>query len=422
MKRWAWVLGVVLAGCDDSEVPAMTASPAAVVPKARAATVALYGDPAVTTLTPFPSNRYTSTDSSSPTGLRVKIDARPAQDAVLGAFPQLAAQLSGADGFSTVGGVAVSFQGDLEPTQLARGVDGYTTPDAPLVMLDVDAASPERGQATPLVVSYYPTRSTDDGPRVDYTLVAQPARPLRPRTSYLFVVTSRLRDLKGLPVGPSEATDALLAGGEGAYGARVRAALPLLKKAFDVGADQIALATLFTTASVIDETFAMAGGLRSSSTPELAGALTVVEKGQGGDPRVRFKGAYGSPEFRQTKGDGRFQIKAGAPTPQASVDLEFLLSFSDRNAVGPRPVVIYGHGIGGDKEEVWGTSQRLAGVGDGGVAVIGIDAPEHGARALPGSNPIFSFFAIDDKTGAFDLFRVRDRAVCREVQTANPAV
>jgi hypothetical protein len=409
MKRcWALMLGFLLSGCSDNEGATAGGNAGAVMPKARAATLALYGDPQTGALTPFPSNRYTVADSSSRTGLRTRV-ASIATDAVMVAFPTFADQLSGADGFSTVGGVAVSFGGDLDPAILSPGTGDFTGAMAPLVLLDVDDHSPERGQAIPLVVSYYPTPTTDDGPRVDFTLVAQPARPLRPRTSYLFAVTSRLKDARGAAVGPTEATDALLAGGEGAYGAQVRAALPLLRTAAGVVSDQIALVTLFTTASVIDETFAMAQQRRAAPSPHLVGDLAVVATAPEPDRRIRFKGRFNAPEFRQIMGNGQFQIKDGAPVAQAEVDLEFLLSLSDREAVGPRPIVIFAHGLGSDKEEVWDTSLRLA---DLGAAVIGIDAPYHGSRGEPGTDPhasaLFNFFALDQDNGSFDLLRIRD--------------
>ncbi|MCS6899481.1 MAG: alpha/beta fold hydrolase [Myxococcales bacterium] len=73
--------------------------------------------------------------------------------------------------------------------------------------------------------------------------------------------------------------------------------------------------------------------------------------------------------------------------------------------------MIYGHGLGGDKEDVWKTSERLAEVAEHGVAVIGIDAPEHGSRGVPNADlaqSVFEFFALDDKSGSFDLRRARD--------------
>jgi pimeloyl-ACP methyl ester carboxylesterase len=75
--------------------------------------------------------------------------------------------------------------------------------------------------------------------------------------------------------------------------------------------------------------------------------------------------------------------------------------------------VIFGHGLGGDKDDTWGTTERLAELG---VAVIGIDAPEHGSRSDPPTKDgksnliqsVTAFFAADPDTKAFDLEKVRD--------------
>jgi pimeloyl-ACP methyl ester carboxylesterase len=405
----AWSLGLLLlalvAGCDDLEKrPAR-----GVARRPVAGTVALYGPQQSSPLAPYPSDQYLVPDASSPTGRRVVIDASSASDPLLTTYPDLVKQLSGSDGFSTVGGVAVTFSGDIDPAILDLGVDAFTRDDAPLMLINVDSASPGRGERLPLVVKYYPSRAADGDVRDDFTLVAQPARPLRPRTTYLLVVTSRLKDAKGSPVGATEAMAAVLDGLDTSnYAATVREALPLVKEATGLGTEEIALATRFTTASVVEETFAMAKALRKTAPAALDGELTVVAQ-QGG--RVRFQGRYKAPEYRKAKPDGKWQIEGGAPVPQGEASLEFLLSFSDGAYSGPRPVVIYGHGLGGDKEGVWGTSERLAGAAEHGVAVIGIDAPEHGSRGVPNADladSVFEFFALDDKSGSFDLQRARD--------------
>ena len=93
--------------------------------------------------------------------------------------------------------------------------------------------------------------------------------------------------------------------------------------------------------------------------------------------------------------------------------LELYLTFSDATKSGPRPIVIFGHGLGGDKDSVWGTAERLAELG---VAVVGIDAPEHGSRSDPptkdGKSDLFGavtgFFAANPDTKQFDMERVRE--------------
>ncbi len=398
------LLLALVAGCDDLEK-----RPARGVARPVAGTVALYGPQQSSPLAPYPSDRYLVPDASSPTGRRVAIDASSTGDPLLTTYPDLVGQLGGSDGFSTVGGVAVTFSGDLDPAILDLGVDAFTRDDTPILLINVDSASPGRGERLPLVVKYYPSRAADGDVRDDFTLVAQPARPLRPRTTYLLAVTSRLKDAKGSPVGATEAMAAVLDGPDtSGYAAAVREALPLVKEATGLEAEEIALATRFTTASVVEETFAMAKALREAAPATLDGELAVVAQ-QGG--RVRFRGRYRAPEYRKAKPDGKWQIKDGAPVPQREASLEFLLSFSDGAYSGPRPVVIYGHGLGGDKEGVWGTSERLAEAAEHGVAVIGIDAPEHGSRGVPNADladSVFEFFALDDKSGSFDLQRARD--------------
>ncbi|MCS6899480.1 MAG: hypothetical protein NZX77_06885 [Polyangiaceae bacterium] len=186
------------------------------------------------------------------------------------------------------------------------------------------------------LVKYYPSRAADGEPRDDFTLVAQPARPLRPRTTYLLVVTSRLKDAKGSPVGATEAMRAVLDGSDPSdYAAAVREALLAVKAATGLGSEEIALATRFTTGSVVEETFAMARELRKTIPPALDRELNVVAQQ---DKRVRFQGRYRAPEYRKAKPDGTWRIEGGAPVLQGEASLEFLLSFSDGTYSGPRPV------------------------------------------------------------------------------------
>ena len=77
------------------------------------------------------------------------------------------------------------------------------------------------------------------------------------------------------------------------------------------------------------------------------------------------------------------------------------LAFSDSAHSGPRPVVIFQHGLAGDKDGSWGTAERLAELN---AAVFSIDSPEHGSRG-DGSEltAVFHFFGIDEKTQVFDI-------------------
>lgn len=149
---------------------------------ASAPVFALYGPAKTTKLTPYPSNRYTKIDSTSATGLRVDLRPETTGDSVLLAYPKTMADLDTIDGFSTVGGVYVSFSGEVDAASFTRALEGYPGADAPAVLIDVDEKSPEKGRTVGLLPLY---ATTSDGvydyTSQDDTLVFQPAKPLRPR-------------------------------------------------------------------------------------------------------------------------------------------------------------------------------------------------------------------------------------------------
>jgi pimeloyl-ACP methyl ester carboxylesterase len=151
----------------------------------------------------------------------------------------------------------------------------------------------------------------------------------------------------------------------------------------------------------------MAKAARASAVPALLEPWSV-EAPIEGDGRVRFRAVYEAPEYRKPAPDGKWQIEGGAPVVQKKVGLEVFLAFADGTKSGPRPVVFYGHGLGGDKDGSWGTAGRLADIN---AAVIAIDSPEHGSRSEEETNVLsssFAFFGIDPDTQSFDIRRARD--------------
>lgn len=376
-----------------------------------AATRVLYGPRRSTKLTPFPSNRYTRADGASPTGQRLSISTDTTDDTLPALYPSITNQLNEQDGFSTVGGITIHFSGAVDPASFMRGSDDYRSTDSPLRLIDVDPSSPERGSTRGLVVRYYP-EDADDGQSGDYLLVAQPSTPLRQRTTYLFVVTDALKDASGAAVGASDDMALLLDGKQqGAYEESIRDALGSIREAQALTVDHVALASLFTTQTVQDETFAMAAALRTSPAPALDGEVTLAQIDDAQpNGRISFRGHFIAPEWRSAT-DGRFRFdESGAPVVQSMASLEFLLVFSDRQQTGPRPVVIFAHGLGSSKAMTWDAAGWLA---DQGVAVIGIDAPGHGSRAAEGTkgsmlDTAFAFFAVDFDTRTFNLARGRD--------------
>lgn len=385
--------------------------------------VALYGQPAATFLSPYPSNRYTQPDAATTTGLRVHLGPDVTNDPLITGFDKTLEQLNEMDGFSTVGGVVVNFDGPInaqslvidenaEPPLLGPILDAtdYQKPGAPFYLVDVDLNSPDLGKPIGLIPQWYPQPADVDF-SADFTLVAEPATPLRPQTKYAFVVTTALHSADNIAIARSPDMDALLgAGAEGEYGKSVSDALGEIEKGIGVKRSDVALATVFTTASVTAGLEATGIAARKAPVPAI---LSAWEVQQGPEPggRVRFKATYEAPEYRSMAG-GTWEFDKGTPVVQKKVGLETFLAFSKASVSGKRPVVIYGHGLGGDKDGTWGTADRLSAIDPNGVAIFGIDSPEHGSRARdPNQDPLFAafyFFGIDDKTQAFNIGQARD--------------
>lgn len=391
------LLALALVSCSSSDGVSNT-------PAAAPTVHALFGPRETTRLTPYPSDRYTRDDPGSPTGLRVDVRAETTGDPLIATYPQTVADLDRLDGFSTVGGVYVNFDGDVDPASLRE-------PGA-AALVDVDDASPDKGKSVSLVPLYATTSDAErDYTSVDHTALFQPARPLRPRTKYLFVLTDRVRAQAGARVAPSDDTRALLDGRtDDPYARSVRATLPILEASTGIARASIVLATHFTTQTVHDELLAAAAARRAAEPPKIVAAPSVAE-GPVADGRVRFALSFEAPEYRTKKPAGRFVVEGGKPAPQSTATLEALLAFSDATKSGPRPIVIFGHGLGGTKDGVWGTAERLKSLN---VAVFGIDAPEHGSRgegaAKDPLTPVFSFFGIEEQTKgeSFVIARARD--------------
>jgi hypothetical protein len=402
-----------LSGCGNG--PPVTNNPPA------PSIYAIYGKGTDTSLVPYPSDRYTKADPSSKTGLRVDIGAQSTGDALVLALPDTVAEVNAMDGFSTVGGVAVGFTGpidihgivideDASPpvTDPPRDADDYKKAGAPFVLVNVDPNSKQKGTAVGLVPKWWAQAKDDYYKTDEFTLVAQPAEPLRPGTRYLFAVTDALKAADGGAVGASKEMAAVISGDDASpYAAEVRDGLSVLEGSMGVAKDHVVLATAFTTATVHDDLLAAASAARKKDAPAQLEPWTI-ETPMEADGRVRFRAVYEAPEYRGAD-DGKWHIGPdGAPVVQKKVGLEVFLAFSNGMKSGPRPVVFFAHGLGGTKDGNWGTAGRLVDID---AAVFAIDSPEHGSRSVDPSKPIiatFRFFGIDPDTQKFDIEKARD--------------
>jgi hypothetical protein len=169
MRRLALAVALAVVGCSADGT---------FIPQPHA----LYGPAATTGLSPYPSDRYTTPDPTTATGLRVLIDATTTSDPMVTTVASTVATLNTLDGFSTLGGVTTTFTDELDRTTFTRSPDGYASADAPMALVDVDPTSPETGRAFGLVPRYISSNDDPDATADEFTLIAEPATPLRPKT------------------------------------------------------------------------------------------------------------------------------------------------------------------------------------------------------------------------------------------------
>ena len=228
-------------------------------------------------------------------------------------------------------------------------------PDAAVLLLDIDAASPERGRALPVVIA---TPAADD--YVPSALLAVAPRPgfvLAAHRTYAFVVRRSLNDALARPLGVPAALDRLRAGQvpDGALGAQARDVYAPLWDALPLaGLDgkEIAAATVFTTGDVVADNAALGDALSARHTVTLDG-LKLLPDAPGSDRVCVLSATVRYPQFQRGlppfNTEGLFEKGPdGVPVKQRDLDAPVVVTIpkTAMPAAG-YPLVLYFHGSGG---------------------------------------------------------------------------
>lgn len=294
-------------------------------------------------------------------------------------------------GFSTVGATYFRFSVPIDTSTLPASPSAFLDASASVQIVDIDPASPERGRRHPGQY-HFQLRGTRYWP--PNTLAIAPAFgfPLRARTRYAVVVTSRVRAADGATINRDNDLAALMSSTSGDDAlARARAvyepALAELERTGIARADVLSLA-VFTTQDPTSEMFRVVDAAASFEAPH------VIDMVRAGDqPRFRvYTGHYGpNPVFQagtppyETLGSGDFVFdSSGVPQVQRRETITFALTVpTTEMPPGGYPIVIYAHGTGGDARSFIadGTAASLAARG---IAVFGFDQVFNGDRTVGG--------------------------------------
>ncbi|AKU96659.1 hypothetical protein AKJ09_03323 [Labilithrix luteola] len=232
---------------------------------------------------------------------------------------------------------------------------------APILLVDVDPASPERGKTFPVVAA---TPNAD--PYVPDYLLAVAARPgivLTPNRKYAFVVTRAV----GLQAGGEPKTpDALAALARGetpktANGDKLSALYAPLWETLDkigVARTDVANATVFTTGDVVAETAALGDKVLAQYTPALTDLALEADPANKLPELCHVRAKIVLPQFQKGtpiySTEGLFEMGAdGLPKKQRdeSVPVSIAIPRTPMPA-GGYPLVIYFHGSGGVSRQV----------------------------------------------------------------------
>ena len=303
---------------------------------------------------PYPSDQLTVEDRSTPTGRRVSLprDLIPAaaQDA-LGPGAKLDDVQADADGFSAVGPVIFELDRPVDPASLP--VDGgdvvraFDVADGDPVDLRVELSfdSVLRGGAGTIVMAWPMTR-------------------WEPGHTYV----ARLADGLTSPTGPPARPDGM----DGPAGSFIASVSEDLSRIEGDRWPTTVAATRFTvrsTSSATGDLEAMVATARRADHP--VRNFSVVPPVLVGSGAAMVFGEVRLTDFRDADGVAR-------PGPATDAWAPFMMTLPAQSA-GPAgaPVVVYGHGLMASKETllvVAGTNAAR------GMATIGIDMPNHGAR------------------------------------------
>jgi hypothetical protein len=312
------------------------------------------------------------------------------------------------DGFGTQSAIYFRFDAPLDPASLPADAAASLDPRASVFLADTS------GQRVPVRVRFTERGNEYIGPHA-LSLLPEPGFPLRPRTTYIAVVTDAVRAADGGRVRRDPRyTFSPPPGSAGGAGLGIDPA-------------RIVVSTTFTTQDPTSFMQALRTAVYRTPAPTV---LDLAYKRA--DSRGRwdeYTGTYVTPNFQEGEPPyiftgGRIHLGAdGQPEPVRSETVRFALTVPRAPMpAGGWPVVLYAHATAGDYESFIydGSASAAAAVTDrtgrivSRMAVISIDQVLHGPRDPTGSDPELSFFnfrnlpaARDNaKQGALDDFQL----------------
>ncbi|MCO4763806.1 MAG: hypothetical protein KC502_19995 [Myxococcales bacterium] len=334
------------------------------------------------TLELMPDDLWSQPAPDSLTGIRLHVTKdTPWVNGATEGLAQPNIDLSRLDGWGTTASMFIRFDGEIGP--LANGEKASVENEG--LQLWQLGDSPVRLP--------FEATTVDDG----QTVLIAPMVPLKPKTTHLLVATTALKDSAGACMAPSETTHKLLERKVTEAPLKTRAiAIDQALTAANIALSDVSAVSVFTTQSIVEESEAVAKDIVTRTFKWSQKATCTTPKGK----------SYQRCEARFIGQDYR---KEREVLPQPSAPLEHIVRiWLPKTGTGPFPVVIFGHGLTGAKDQGEPVAQLGCPLG---VAVVAIDAVKHGkhpAGGFQGLAAVLGFFGIDVASMGFDFLAMRD--------------
>lgn len=338
-----------------------------------------------TELNSFPDDYYAEPDATTLTGVRVRVDQAVAPW-LAGIPAHLAAaymDLSALDGWGTTAGIVLRFSAPIGD-DLPSGATSTTNQRLRLVELSGTTAA-----RVPFEV-----QTLDDGK----TLVLWPLVPLKPKTRHAVVMTTQWLAADGACVAPSEALKAVLRGDTS--DPRLQRLIPqyqTLLTRTGLAADAVSAAIVFTTQSIVEESRKIAKDIAGRSFSWDAPLQCAAQS------------LYRVCDGRFAAGDYRADGVVVDALPKSTYQIPVRIWLPNPPGGAPAPVIIFGHGLGGNRGDGQLVADLLA---DRGFAVVAIDAIAHGDHPAGSGGSSFmdlvKFLSFDLATMTINGLKHRD--------------
>ncbi len=254
----------------------------------------------------------------------------------------------------------------------ARSLDDLVAAkvDSPILLIDIDDKSPERGRLFPTVAQA--GVSDDYLPINTLSVAARPGFVLAPKRRYAFVVRRSL-GAKPLDV-PAAFADLAAgrtpAGKNGAVARDLYAPLWTTLAMLQIPTSDVAGATVFTTGDVVEETFELTTALVAKYQIQITNLAVDPDDGASQDGFCELVGKVTYPQFQvgtpPYDSGGLFDFSdGGLPKKQRDEDapIRITLPFGQMPA-GGFPLAVYFHGSGGTSSSAVDRGPVLTAGGD----------------------------------------------------------